>query len=154
LPALFHTIDLDDSGYVGIDEFCDVLLRFMKELNLDFMRMDKCTQRTLAHVKELQGDFGLGDEPATSPLSPKQPITQAEKSDAVHQCPCCGAIGRNPKRIARTLETMSKLQSKLRKLEWTQGVISAAILSSRQENGEVSAEAELSPGNWRQRGPV
>merc|ERR1719440_175626 len=75
LPALFHTIDLDDSGSVGIEEFCAGLLRFMKERNLDFMRMDKCTQRTLAHVRDLQAGFGLEVENKESPLSPKGPVS-------------------------------------------------------------------------------
>jgi hypothetical protein len=137
LPALFHTIDLDDSGSVGIEEFCAGLLRFMKERNLDFMRMDKCTQRTLAHVRDLQAGFGLETETQfNSPLSPKEPLTPTEK-ETVICCPCCGAIGRNPKRIARTLATLSTLESKLRKLEWTQAVISGAVLQSSEMNGSA-----------------
>merc|ERR1719389_1466651 len=87
LPQLFHTIDLDDSGSVEIQEFCAGLLRFMKERNLDFMRMDKCTQRTLAHVKEIQVGFGLGpDSPSPrSPKNSKRAFDQA-KEDPVNCC--------------------------------------------------------------------
>jgi len=62
--------------------------------------MDKCTQRTLAHVKELQAGFGrLADE--SSQLSPREPLPRAGK----------GAVGRAVLMTQGVLVDISKFRT-------------------------------------------
>jgi hypothetical protein len=54
LDILFTTIDIDNSGFIEIDEFCAGLLRFMDNASLEMLGMDKSIISTLDGVAVLK----------------------------------------------------------------------------------------------------
>jgi hypothetical protein len=54
LDILFTTIDIDNSGFIEIDEFCAGLLRFMDNASLEMLGMDKRIISTLDGVAVLK----------------------------------------------------------------------------------------------------
>jgi hypothetical protein len=113
LPGLFSAIDVDDSGNIEIDEFCAGLLRYQRERNLDMMRMDKCTVRTLERLREVSKTVDR--------LPPLLPESSASTT-APTALPDAG-------KVADTSQRLSRFELGLEKVELSQQAIMKAIQS-------------------------